>query len=106
MRAELRHHQSGHVIYAEKGFSWTTLFFGIFVPLFRGDLKWFFVMLITDFIFAIFTAGIGLVIPWIVFACIYNANFISDLGKKGYIEVPYYPRNGGFPHGEYQERQY
>lgn len=26
------------------GFSWTMLFFGIFVPLFRSDWKWFFIL--------------------------------------------------------------
>ncbi|MCA0754892.1 DUF2628 domain-containing protein [Paenibacillus sp. N4] len=89
MRAELRHYQSGHVIYSEKGFSWTTLFFGFFVPLFRGDLKWFAVMLITNVLITIVTAGFGLIISWFAFACIYNGSYIKDLGKKGYVEVPY-----------------
>ena len=30
------------------GFSWTVFFFGSLVPLFRGDLKWFFIMLIAS----------------------------------------------------------
>lgn len=89
MRAELRHYESGHTIYSEKGFSWTTLFFGCFVPLFRGDLKWFAVMMITGILFAIPTMGIGIIIPWVVFAFIYNDSYIKDLGKKGYVEVPY-----------------
>ena len=28
------------------GFSWTIVLFGSFVPLFRGDLKWFFIMIL------------------------------------------------------------
>lgn len=59
------------------GFSWTTLFFGPFVPLTRGDLKWFFIMLI----FAITIVG------WIamfVFCFKYNKLYIKDCLEKGY----------------------
>ena len=53
------------------GFSWTTLFFGIFVPLFRGDVKWFFIMLIVNLL----TIGIsGLIFPFI-----YNRIYIRGL---------------------------
>ena len=59
------------------GFSWTTLFFGPFVPLTRGDLKWFAIMLI----FAITLIG------WIamfVFCFKYNKIYIKDCLEKGY----------------------
>jgi len=83
------------------------LFFGAFVPLLRGDLKWFFIMLITNTIIGFVTIGFGLIVPWIVFAAIYNGRYISDLGKKGYIEVrDYIPpdRNDRLPPGEYRIR--
>ena len=59
----------GQVIVVKEGFSWTTLFFGIFVPLCRGDWKWFLIMLIAN----IFTYGLAS----IVFAFIYNKIYIN-----------------------------
>lgn len=53
------------------GFSWTTLFFGAFVPLFRGDWKWFLIMLIA----AICTMGISN----LVLCFIYNGIYTRDL---------------------------
>ncbi len=46
------------------GFSWTTLFFGLFVPLLRGDFKWSAIM----FILACLTFGLS----WLVMPFIYN----------------------------------
>ncbi len=53
---------------APVGFSWTVLFFGAFVPLFRGDWGWFFIMLIANII----TFGIAS----ILFAFYLQQNFI------------------------------
>ena len=57
------------------GFSWTTLFFGFFVPLFRGDIIFASIMLIST-----------LIIPflWIIFPFIYNKYYIKSLLEKGY----------------------
>ena len=66
----------GQIKIVQDGFSWPTLFFGIFVPLCRGDWKWFLIMLIAN----IFTYGLAS----IVFAFIYNKIYINDLLEKGY----------------------
>ena len=58
------------------GFSWTTFFFGFFVPLFRGDWKWFFIMLIAAFILPF--------ISNIIFAFIYNKIYTQNLLEAGY----------------------
>lgn len=58
------------------GFSWTTFFFGFFVPLFRGDFKYFLIMIILAFI----TSGLC----WLVFPFFYNKWYIKDLLSKGF----------------------
>ena len=66
----------GQIKIVKEGFSWTMLFFGIFVPLYRGDWKWFLIILIAN----LFTYGLASV----VFAFIYNKIYINDLLEKGY----------------------
>ena len=51
------------------GFSWTYLFFGFFVPLFRGELG----VGALHIVFAIFSFGISN----IIFAFIYNKQFME-----------------------------
>jgi hypothetical protein len=58
------------------GFSWTTLFFGFWVALFRGDWKWTLIQLLIG----IFTFGLSS----IVFAFIYNKINLNELIEKGY----------------------
>lgn len=64
---------------APVGFSWTMLFFGILAPLFRGDFKWFFIMILLD----ILTAGLA----WFVFPFFYNEWYYKDLINKGYKSI-------------------
>ena len=66
----------GQIKVVKEGFSWTMLFFGIFVPLCRGDCKWFLIILVAN----LFTYGLASV----VFAFIYNKIYINDLLEKGY----------------------
>ena len=58
------------------GFSWTTFFFGLFVPLIRGDFKWSAIMLLLSML----TLGIS----WLVMPFIYNKKYITSLLEKGY----------------------
>ena len=61
------------------GFSWTTFFFGVFVPLFRGDVKWFLIMLVAN----ICTFGLA----QFLFIFKYNEWYLNDLKEKGYKVV-------------------
>lgn len=77
-------HDSGLSKEVKVGFSWTTFFFGGFVPLIRGDIKWFAIMLLLSLMAGLFTAGIGSFVVDIIFAFVYNKLYIKDLILKGY----------------------
>ena len=77
MIINLKHSQTGITKQVKLGFSWTTLFFGCFPALFRGDVKWAAVM----FLVAFLTFGLG----WFVFPFIYNKIFIREQLEKGYV---------------------
>lgn len=62
---------------APTGFSWTTLFFGFFPALIRGDIKWGLIMIVISMI----TGGISL----LVFPFIYNKFYIKELLKQEYV---------------------
>jgi hypothetical protein len=76
-RVALIHPQTGVMKFGFYGFSWTFLFFGWFVPLFRGEL------LIALLHFAITVITIGI---WqLIFAFLYNKQYTTRLLEKGYI---------------------
>ena len=73
----LIHPQTGLLKSGFYGFSWTFLFFGWFVPLFRGEL----LIALMHFAITVITFGI-----WqIIFAFLYNKQYTSRLLEKGYI---------------------
>lgn len=80
-------HESGVTKEVKKGFSWTFFFFGLFVPLIRGDLKWAIIMLILQSLAGSFTFGLGAFVVSLIFAFQYNRIFIKELFEKGYKPV-------------------
>ena len=58
------------------GFSWTTFFFGFFVPLFRGDWLWAIIM----FVVGCVTCGVSN----IILAFFYNKVYTSKLLENGW----------------------
>lgn len=66
------------------GYSWTFLFFGWFVPLFRGDWKWFSITLAATIVIGWFTAGVGAWVLSALFAGFYNKLSAKDLLEKGF----------------------
>ena len=61
---------------APVGYSWTNLFFGFFVPIFRGDWKWGIIFLAVGIV----TAGFGCIIT----SFFYNKLYASDLLQDGF----------------------
>ena len=73
----LKNNQSGLTKIGCYGFSWTYLFFGPFVPMFRGELG----VGALHFVFAFFSAGISN----IIFAFIYNKQYLIRQLQEGWI---------------------
>lgn len=71
--------QIGQTKQVKVGFSWTTFFFGCFVPVCRGDWKYAIITLIA----ALITGGIS----WLVFPFFYNKLYINDLLGAGWLPV-------------------
>lgn len=67
------------------GFSWTTLFFGFLVPLFRGDWIWLIVMLLLGLV----SCGIAN----IILAFLYNKFYTTKLLEEGWEPADDFSRN-------------
>lgn len=84
MKINLQNESTMKTKQAKIGYSWTFFFWGWFVPLIRGDWKWFLITFIVTLILAYTTMGFGSVIAQIVFAYFYNKLYIKDLLENGY----------------------
>jgi hypothetical protein len=72
--------RTGQIRQAPIGFSWSTFFVGGFVPLYRGDTKWFFLC----WLLALVTGGIS----WLVMPFLYNNIYARNLHNEGFIPRP------------------
>ena len=81
----LRHKESGLMKECVTGFSWTTFFFGVIVPLVRGDLKWAAILFALAVVIGVPTLGIGAFIVNIVFSFFYNKIYIRGMMERGFV---------------------
>ena len=83
-----KYERDGVVVNLPIGFSWTTLLFGAFPALFRGDVKWAAVQIVAHILMFLGTAWwtlwFGNVVLWFVFAAIYNGRHEKDHLMQGF----------------------
>lgn len=84
-RVKLINPNTGSVIERKIGFSWTVFFFGWFVPLFRGDMKYFGIMCAGGILLGIIIPVVGpFILSWVM-CFMYNKFNINDLLEKGFV---------------------
>jgi hypothetical protein len=81
----LKHRDSGIIKQGFYGFSWTTLFFGFFPALIRGDFLTFLGGFAVIAVLGAITFGIGSFIAMFVWAFLYNRYYTRKLLEKGYV---------------------
>lgn len=95
MKKTYQHPLTGKIKQVKVGYSFTTMFFGFFPALFRGDFKWavitFLVVLIAivliDPIIGEKLATTLNRVGWILWAGVYNEKYEKELIRKGYREL-------------------
>ncbi len=81
----LKHKDTGILKTGYFGFSWTTLLFGFFPALFRGDFITFIGGFVISMIIALVTFGFGALLIGLIWAFMYNKHFTRKLLESGYI---------------------
>jgi len=76
-RVQLIQPETGLMKSGYYGFSWTFLFFGWFVPIFRGEL----LIGLLHFVITVLTFGL-----WqVIIAFLYNKQYMTRMLEKGYV---------------------
>lgn len=81
----MKHRDTGIMKTGFFGFSWTSLFFGFFPALFRGDFITFLGGFAITLIVAFVTFGIGALVIGIAWAFMYNKYYTRKLLERGYV---------------------
>ncbi len=82
---QLKHKSSGILKTGYFGFSWTTLFFGGFPALFRGDFLTFIGTFVVLFLIGLATHPLLVFVAMFVWAFFYNGYYTKKLLEKGYV---------------------
>ncbi len=81
---QLKHNSSGVMKQGYYGYSWTTLFFGCFPALFRGDFLTFMGIFVVLFLLGLVTFGVGTFLGMFIWSFFYNKYYTRKLLEKGY----------------------
>jgi len=84
-RISMKHKETGIMKDGFYGFSWTTLFFGFFPALFRGDFVTFIGGFVISVIIGLITLGIGAFFIGLIWAFMYNKYYTRKLLERGYV---------------------
>lgn len=83
-KIRMKHKETGLTKDGFIGYSWTTLLFGSFPALFRGDFITFIGVFVVLIILGVISFGIGAFIAMIVWSFLYNKYYTRKLIEKGY----------------------
>lgn len=86
-RITMKHKENNLEKKAYIGFSWTSLLFGFFPAMFRGDWKGVAIYLAICIFAGAATVGVASTALWIIWPFIYNKWYARRLIENGYIVV-------------------
>jgi hypothetical protein len=83
-RVKMKHKDTGLTKDGFVGYSWTTLFWGFWPALFRGDYATAVMMFLVLVLVGAATAGIGSIIAAAIWGGVYNKSYTQKLIENGY----------------------
>jgi hypothetical protein len=87
MQIYLKHPVTGQKKKTKVGWSWTSFFFGFWVPLLRGDWKWATISFLIQWPLGLATLGISGLILAFVLGSKYNGWYLDGLYEQGYEQI-------------------